>query len=122
MLIAYPQNPLKMSIDWIKSPQTDKWYKFSELNLEHSQFHNLTGIYVLRSGAYVVKLGYGNLRTRLKQDKKDLKIMAFPNLEVTWGEVKQDYQKGIERFLDEFYKPFIGTRFYDDEPIIVNLP
>ena len=122
MFTTYPQIHLELNVHWNKTPHTNKWYKFSDLNLEHCQFHNLLGVYIIRSGPYTVKLGYGNLRTKLKQDRRDLKIMAFPNLEITWAEVKQDYHKGIERFLDEYCRPFIGTRFHDDEPIIVNFP
>ena len=115
-----------MNVNWIKC-EGQQWCNFKNLNLDHSHFDNLVGVYIIWHGspnAAVVRIGEGNIRERLKAHRQDPEILRYENLGLytTWTEVSSNYRRGIERYLAEKWKPKVGTKFPEVPAIEVNSP
>lgn len=115
-----------MVVNWIKC-EGQQWCNFLELNLDHFHFNNLGGVYIIWHGgpnAWVVRVGQGIIRDRLKAHRQELEILKYRKLGlyVTWAAVLPSYRDGIERYLGEIWKPKVGTRFPEAPSIQVNSP
>jgi hypothetical protein len=115
-----------MNVNWVKC-EGQQWCNFQNLNLDHSHFNNLGGVYIIWHGgpqARVVRVGQGNIRDRLKAHRQDAEILKYGNLGLftTWADVASSYRDGVERYLAEKWKPIVGTKFPDVPVIEVNSP
>lgn len=115
---------MALSVTWGKCLE-GKWCNFLNLNLANEFFDNLEGVYIIwqRNGT-VIRVGQGIIRDRLTAHRNDEKILAYKKdgLFVTWAEVPTRQRDGVERYLAEHFKPLIGEKFPDVDPIEVNLP
>ncbi|MBF0571367.1 MAG: GIY-YIG nuclease family protein [Candidatus Omnitrophica bacterium] len=103
-----------MDLSWIKCDGA-QWCQLSNVNLAHSHFDGLEGIYIIWHGQpnpAVVYVGQGNIRDRLTQHRQNPAILAYQNqgLYVTWAGVEAQYRDGIERFLADLWRPKVGEQ------------
>jgi hypothetical protein len=111
-----------IQISWQKC-QGNSWCSFLNVDLSHSHFNNLEGVYIIfRTDGHVIRVGQGIIKDRLAAHRNDSKITTCGNLLVTWAEVQRSYRDGVERYLAEVLKPTVGDAFPDVVPIPVNLP
>lgn len=115
-----------MILNWIKCGGS-QWCNFLNLNLDHSHFDGLEGVYIIWHGApspAVVRIGQGNIRERLKEHRQDSTILAYKvsGLYATWASVDRYSRDGVERYLAEKWKPKVGDKFPIITPIAVNSP
>lgn len=115
-----------MTLSWQKC-QGEVWCKLNAVDVEHSHFANMNGVYIIWHGGTapaVVYVGKGNVRDRIRshRTKKDIQQYAPRNLFVTWAQVDNASQAGVEAYLDSYWKPLVGERHPAAEPIVVNSP
>lgn len=115
-----------MNLDWNKC-EGDKWCPFQTVNLDHSHFQSLGGVYVIWHGgqnASTVYVGQGDIADRLRVHRQNQEILRYSNLGlfVTWASVNAASREGVERFVSERLRPKVGARSPDAQPIQVNLP
>jgi len=115
-----------MTLNWIKCSGS-QWCNFLHLNLDHSHFNGLEGVYIIWHGApnpAVVRIGQGNIRERLKEHREEQEILAYEGngLYVTWASVDRYSRDGVERYLAEKWNPKVGDRFPNVNPMVVNSP
>lgn len=113
-----------MYLDWVKC-STDDWCFFDSVDLDNEYFNNAEGVYLIfTSKGRCVKIGHGNIREGLREDRINKKIKKYTrqDLKVSWVSVSQPYWSGIEAFLGELLVPLIGVEFYEAEHINVNIP
>lgn len=112
-----------LNLQWIKSTKGD-WCGLLNLNLNHEHFDdNLSGVYIIWSGRFVIRMGSGVIKDRLTEHRQNEEIIKYPNLKVTWAQVHQNQMAGVEKYLSEIYTPVIGERFPDSvQKITVNSP
>lgn len=116
-----------MILNWIKC-ETNQWCNFFNLNLGHSHFDGLDGVYIIWHGApnpAVVYVGQGNIRDRLTAHRNEPAIIAFGlnyALYVTWASVPVPSRNGVERFLADIWNPLVGDSHPQAIPIPVNQP
>lgn len=115
-----------MTINWLKCVG-EQWCPLLTLNLPHSHFDGLEGVYIIWHGQpdpAVVCVGQGNIRDQLTQHRNDSAVLAYKDRElfVTWARVDSKSRNGIHRFLCETWKPKIKCNAILDEPISVNSP
>lgn len=115
-----------MILNWIKC-SGDQWCNFFNLNLSHSHFDNLEGVYIIWHGApnpAVVYVGQGNIRDRIEAHRLEAAILQHRTngLYVTWAPVALTYRDGIERYLAERWSPLVGANYPSVTPIVVNSP
>ena len=111
-----------MQLDWQKC-QGDVWGTFMNVDLSHSHFDDMKGVYIIwqKSGP-VVRVGQGVIRDRLAAHRNNEDITAPSSLFVTWAPVNVAYRDGVERYLADTLKPVVGDAFPDADPIPVSLP
>lgn len=115
-----------MELNWMKCVG-DVWCKLNAVNLDHSHFDGLKGVYVIWHGgttASVVYVGQGTIRDRLREHRIDGRIQEFKefDLYVTWAPVDQTKRDGVERYLAEFWQPLVANRHPEAEALAVNSP
>jgi len=115
-----------MKLHW-NNCQGDVWCKLSTVNLSHSHFDTMEGVYVIWHGganAKTVKVGQGIIRDRLTAHRIDANIQAYASLTlyVTWAQVGNQNRDGVEVFLGNRLAPLVAVRFPDVAPIEVNFP
>jgi hypothetical protein len=115
-----------MNVGWNKC-EGDKWCLLNSVNLDHSHFEGLEGVYIIWHAGVspaTVRVGQGVIKERLAVHRNDKDIQSFSDLGlyVTWASVATFYRDGIEAFLAEQLNPKVGDRFPDRKPIEVNLP
>jgi len=115
-----------MQLDWIKCTN-DAWCGLNSVDLSHSHFNGLEGVYVIwhgGNGHNIVKVGQGNIADRLTAYRNDPKIQAYAKntLYVTWAKVDRHQQDGVEAFLGSSLAPLVAERFPDVQQMQVNLP
>jgi hypothetical protein len=116
-----------MQLNWQKC-QGEVWCKLNFVNLEHSLFNNLEGIYVIWHGGEkpaTVFVGKGAIREKITQHRSDERIQkpyAELGLFATWAPVPPESRAGIEAFLIDKLTPIIRDQIAPAEPIPINLP
>ncbi len=115
-----------MTVAWLKCVG-DAWCELNNLNLSHSHFNNLEGVYIIWHGGQnpaTVYVGQGNIRDRLSEHRGNANIQAFGSLGlfVTWAEIPVASRGGVEKFLAEYLRQKVGTVHPLALPIPVNLP
>ncbi len=113
-----------MNVQWVKCAGDD-WCDLFKLDLGNSHFDGLEGVYIIWSpDGPIVRVGQGIIQDRLREHRKDPKIIEYGNgtLTVTWAQISSQYRDGVEKFLGDTLKPKVGTAFPDVYPVSVNLP
>lgn len=122
-MIADVANAFNTNMDntWIKCGAG--WCNLDSVNLDHHSLRDLTGVYVIwQGGGPVVRVGQGIIKDRLGVHKDDPEITAYRPLSVTWFDIPESQQDGVERYLADTLDPVIGDSFPDCSPIRVGLP
>ena len=115
-----------MGVSWNKC-DGDKWCPLDTVNLEHSHFDGMEGVYIIWHGGQspkTVRVGQGIIRDRLTAHRNDQQIQAYSNLGlfVTWSAVAAADRDGVEAYLAAQLNPLVGERFPQRRPVAVNLP
>jgi len=111
----------EINLSWGKCVGGD-WCNLLTVNLEHEVFNDLKGVYIIWSGAQVIRLGSGIIKDRLKNHRENPEITKYKNLKVTWAQVNANQMEGVEKYLSDLYNPLVGERFPNRTPIKVNSP
>ncbi len=111
------------NLSWIKSTE-NTWLR---LPFNFASVTPTVGVYIIWHSGPVprtVRVGQGDIASRLSAHSRDREIMAYSGLGlyVTWAAVPTLYLDGVERFLAGRLDPLVGDRFPDRIPIPVNLP
>jgi len=120
---------MPLVLEWIKC-LGDRWCDFFDVRLDSRHFDELDGVYIVwywQEKKYlptVVRVGQGNIRERLLQDRKRPSILALKDYDllVTWAAVGESQLDGIERYLGETLDPIIESHLPKAPPIRVILP
>ena len=111
-----------MQLAWQKC-QGDVWGSFMYVDLSHSHFNNMEGVYIIWQGnGPVIRVGQGIIRDRLATHRNDKVITTHPPLYVTWAPIEALYRDGVERYLANILRPVVGDAFPNVIPIPVSLP
>ncbi len=119
-------NQRTMPLNWGAYANPPSWCGLNSLNLNHSLFDDLEGVYIIwywdRLGYPItVKVGKGEIRTWLRRHSTNFpQFYPGRNLFVTWAEVHPDHQDGVENFLGNKLRP--EDIYPCVNPIAVNLP
>lgn len=113
-------------LNWTKC-QGDVWCKLNSVNLHHSHFNHMEGVYIIWHGGpnpAVVYIGKGNIKDRLSAQRNDPTIQVYANndLYVTWANVSAPDHSGIEAYLASRWNPKVGDKHPTASPIAVNSP
>ena len=115
-----------MQMNWIKC-QGNVWCNLHTVDLNHSHFNNLEGVYIIWHGGSnpkTVYVGQGNIRERLTQHRSNAQIQLYSGLGlfVTWASVSSLHRDGVERFLADNLHPLVGHVYPTAMPIQVIIP
>ncbi len=113
-------------LNWMKCT-SGNWCDFLNIDLSHSHFDGLEGVYIVWHGGEnpkCVRVGQGIIRNRLAEHQKDSEILRYGvhGLHVTWAPVSKEFRDGVENFLGQQLLPLVGSRFPEVSPIAVNFP
>lgn len=115
-----------MHLNWTKC-QGDVWCSLNSVNLSHSHFNGMHGVYIIWHGgehSSVVYIGQGDIARRLSSHRSDTRIQSYSSLGlyVTWASVSPANCDGVERFLANKWQPKVGSAHPNVVPIEVNSP
>lgn len=116
---------MSLSLSWVKCGNATDWCSLESVNLSKV---NTEGVYIIwhqGNPGRVVRVGQGNIADRVESHRQDSGITAhekYGSVRVTWAYVEARYRDGVERFLAEKWKPLVGERFPNAQPIAVNSP
>ena len=115
-----------MNLNWTKC-EGDQWCSLHNLNLDHSHFKNLEGVYIIWHGGQqpaTVYVGQGNIAARLAEHRQHDDILKFSHhgLFVTWAQVDARSRDGVERFVADGLNPKVGQHHPLASTIAVNFP
>lgn len=118
--------PSNLAVNW-EQCQGGVWCSLATLNLDHSHFNGLEGVYVIWRAIdrKAVRVGQGIVADRLRAHRSDRSILAHDgggSLLVTWARLSAAYRDGVERYLATALTPIVGSAFPDVLAIQVNLP
>ena len=113
-------------LSWIKC-DGNTWCPLLTLNLAHSHFNGLDGIYIIWHGGpapQTVYVGQGNIKDRLSAHRVDPRILKYSTsgLFTTWADVDTQSQDGVERYLADRLGPLEGAHHPVAPPIAVVTP
>ena len=116
----------QLHLNWTKC-QGDVWCKLNSVNVNHSHFNHMEGVYVIWHGGQnpaVVYIGQGNIKERITQHRNDHRIQHYSNLDlyVTWAKVIVTQRNGVEAYLADVWKPIVGSNHPTASQISVNSP
>ena len=112
-----------MILNWITPDDKNDHYHFQNVDLSHSHFNDMEGVYIIWQGnGPIVRVGQGIVKNRIASHRNDREVTAYGNLYVTWAKVPAVYRDGVERYLANRLNPRVGDAFPDVDPIAVNLP
>lgn len=108
---------------WQKCVNGD-YCNFWSVNLDHSHFDNLEGIYLIWIGNKMLYVGQGVIKDRIAAHRTESDFTKYwgQDVRVTWCGLDNAYRDGVERYLANHYTPEIGLTHPDVNPISVNLP
>ncbi len=113
-----------LAVTWVKST-TGTWLPLETVDLSEVKTSGVYVIWYAGNPGQVVRVGQGDIANRLSAHRNDKAVLAYKTnglLLVTWATVSASQVDGAERFLADHYKPLIGDRYPDADPIVVNLP
>lgn len=113
------------NVTWIRCADGKEWCPLETVNLTNV---NVNGVYVIwheGSPARVVRIGQGDIASRLASHRQDRDILAYGRygkLRITWTSVPSHQLDGVERYLANAWPPLVGEAFPNVTPIPVNSP
>jgi hypothetical protein len=119
---------MPLVLEWMKC-LGDRWCCLFDVRLDSRHLDELNGVYIIwywedRYLPAVVRVGQGNIKERLLQDRQKPAILALKDydLVVTWAFVGESQRDGVERYLGETLDPIIKSLLPEASPIRVILP
>jgi len=119
---------MPLVLEWMKC-LGDRWCSLFDVRLDSRHLDELNGVYIIwywedRYLPAVVRVGQGNIKERLLQDRQKPAILALKDydLVVTWAFVGESQRDGVERYLGETLDPIIKSLLPEASPIRVILP
>jgi hypothetical protein len=118
---------MAVEVIWNKC-QPGVWCPLSTVNLQHSHFDSMEGVYIIWHGGSpprTVYIGTGVIRDRLmyhRQEAGGVQTYAAFGLFVTWAAVAPDLQAGVARFISSRFEPLIPLVDSGAAPVEVNVP
>ena len=115
-----------MNLKWIKCTG-EAWCKLSTVNLAHSHFNQMYGVYIIWHGGpkpATAYIGRGIIRNRLSFHRNDPKVQEFSSLVlyVTWAAVPEENAASVENYLANRLNPKVQVERSIATPTTVNLP
>ena len=110
-----------LSLYWVKNT-ANNWLP---LPFNFASVQPTTGVYIIwhtNASPWTVRVGQGDIASRLSAHSRDPAITRYGPLCVTWATVQQSSLDGVERFLADHLRPLVGDRHPAAMPIPVNLP
>ena len=120
----------QMQLNWIKR-QDDAWCKLDSVDLDHEDFDNRHGVYIIWVGGenpeVVVSVGKGNIKECLDKHRKNPEIFLYgdildTDLYVTWAMVARQDCDAVAAYLADKWHPKVGERYPQTPHIAVNSP
>jgi hypothetical protein len=111
-------------IDWVKYT-SGQWINLDHVNLDEVEGFGVYVIWHAGNPGRVVRVGHGDIRSRLTQLLEDPKVTAYRwlgALGVTWGAAPVGAADGIEAYLADRLKPLVADLAPAADPIAVNAP
>jgi hypothetical protein len=106
-----------MDVSWVKSTRGE-WLPLLSVNLSGV---TTTGVYAIWvGGGNYVRVGQGDIATRLTAHRNDPTITKYSVLYTTWAYVPGWQLDGAERYLYDVCQPLVGERAPDVAPISLN--
>ncbi|MDD9812109.1 MAG: hypothetical protein OXU71_10455 [Gammaproteobacteria bacterium] len=119
-------------IRWIKCEskkcESGAWCKLNSVNLQHSHFDGLEGVYIIwhydGQRPETLYVGQGKIRERLSAHHENVAIQnsKYGPLHVTWAKVDAGDRDGVEAYLGDKLRPLVGEKFPAVHPVAVDLP
>lgn len=113
------------NLQWVKSIDA-KWFNLAKLDLTHI---HTTGVYIIWHGGSnprIVRVGHGNIASRLTAHRMNHQIMRFGDygpVMVTWADLPDlNRREGVTRYLTEEFLPLIKDRVPEVAPILASSP
>ena len=115
-----------LSLEWGKCTR-GQWCPLRSLNLQHSVFAGLQGVYIIWHGGSnprVVYVGKGAIAERLRAHRTSPEILqyALDGLFVTWSRVSPNLMDGVESYLVKALTPLENEQSPTAPPVAVTLP
>jgi hypothetical protein len=113
-----------LQLYWCKS-RAGSWLPLATVDLTRETDFGVYVIWHAGQPSRVVRVGQGDIASRLTAHRKDALIMRYSahgDLYVTWAVVSPKLVDGVERYLAERWKPLVGDRFPLAVPLAVNSP
>lgn len=115
-----------MTLVWNKC-QGDAWCPFMTVDVDHSHFQGMEGVYVIWHGGTnpkTVYVGKGDIAERIKAHRNEANIKEYlPNgLFVTWARVAAPSRDGVESYLIQALQPLENRNTPTASPMKVNHP
>ena len=117
-----------LTLNWFSRDSTNQDYRLFGVDLSHSHFDDLKGVYIIwRITPVAVYVGQGIIKNRLRAHRKDPRILQYNSKEkplyVAWAEVPWNYRTGVEMYLHDELNPLVGEPPQGNPiPVRVNLP
>ncbi len=126
VLGGQPHLSEELSLEWGKCAG-GLWCLLRSLNLQHSAFEGLHGVYIIWYGGSdprVVYVGQGAIAERLSAHRTAADILRYApqGLFVTWSPVQVDRIDGVESFLVKALRPLENKVVPSAPPVSVNFP
>lgn len=114
-------------VEWQKC-RRGGWCCLSELDLAHSHFEDMSGVYVIwyeDESPLCLRVGRGFIRNCLIQELHDEDILVHrqkQELFVTWARVGSMFREGVTKYIGEALNQKLSSTVSNAEPIEVNFP
>lgn len=122
---------MALRLNWVSKNTNNQYLSFYNVNLDHSYFDNLRGVYIIwyQEGrraitVYAGKATSSRIKDRLKAHRNNTKISAYAKktLYVAVARASISDIDGIEKSLHDTLKPLVGNRSRHTPAIQVYLP
>ncbi len=111
-----------MKVSWGTCGGTSIWCGFHTVDLGHPTF-NKEGVYIIwERGGRIFKIGKGQLRTKIAEDRKNPLLSSNSKLCITWAPLEAKDRSGVEKYLVEKLLPQLPSELTNASAVEVNLP
>jgi hypothetical protein len=114
----------QLALTWVSKDVHGRWLGLHTVDLTPMRAGGVYMIWHGGSPGRVVRVGQGDIASRLTAHRSDRDIQAYNRLGlfVTWAAVDARYRDGVERYLADTWHPLVGGAFPSAAPIAVNSP
>jgi hypothetical protein len=113
-----------LTLNWVRCAG-NQYCPFETVDLSKVTVGGVYAIWYSGQPGRVVRLGQGDIATRIKDHRVDSAVLAYlgrGRLWVTWAALQPYQRDGVEKYLSNKYPPLVGDAFLDAVPIAVNSP